>query len=164
MPHHTARKVHCVYRYSNGRAAQSGKVQIALTPPLRRVSFRASIRRYAVAALVALGMPLSGAAADGRYLLEACEHVERKSRDNGNTAQSFQAGYCVGAVEAVRNHIVVNALESGKGVGLCPAGGVIKKGDDVAQVLQFLRHHRDLHQVDAAVVIDLALKRAYPCR
>jgi len=121
-----------------------------------------TITRTAVAAALC-AIHLGAGAVDGRYILEACESAVMPSVAPSEARKVFQAGYCFGAVEAVRNHIVLTSLDARKGIGLCPKGDVIKKGEDVEAVVRYLRRRPELLREDSTDLIANALRLAYPC-
>lgn len=121
-----------------------------------------TITRTAVAAALC-AIHLGAGAVDGRYILEACESALTPPPASSDTRTMFQVGYCFGAVEGVRNHIVLTSLEARKGIGLCPKGDVIKKGEDVEAVVRYLRRRPELLREDSTDLIVSALKLAYPC-
>jgi len=121
-----------------------------------------TIRRTAVAAALC-AIHLGVSAVDGWYMVEACESAVVPPVAPDMAKKLFQAGYCFGAVEAVRNHIITTSLEARKGIGLCPKGGLIKKGEDVEAVVRYLRRRPELLREDSTDLIASALKLAYPC-
>lgn len=110
-----------------------------------------------------LGACLSAHAVDGGPFLAMCETalVKPASEPSGKTA--FQAGYCIGAMDAGFDLLVLEAGATGRGPGLCPK----EDGKDplvlVKVAVKYLRANPQAHSQPSGTSIRKALLTAYPC-
>lgn len=102
-------------------------------------------------------------AADGGPLLRMCEKALSPPGVGVKTQDAFQAGYCIGVMDAAFDALVAEPVEHGRAQGLCPK----EDGTDqlllVKIVVKHLKANPQTHSQPAAVAVRKALRQAFPC-
>lgn len=100
---------------------------------------------------------------DASEFLKTCEAATRKSQGM-NEVDAFQAGYCIGALDAAFSALVIEAAESRRpNTGVCPKQD---SGDRLLLVkvaLRYLKANPQTHSQPAEIAVRTALRQAFPC-
>lgn len=111
-----------------------------------------------------LGACGSAYAVDGGPFLAMCEKAMSPPGVSVATKEAFQAGYCIGALDAAFSAIVVESAAAGRGKGLCPK----EDGKDPLELVKVVTRHLKANPQDhgkpASLAVRAALMRAYPCQ
>lgn len=131
------------------------------------------MKKQKVMRAVALGgalMAVGGSAmalgtGDGAEMLKTCESVTRKTPSGLGAVESFQAGYCVGALDAAFSALVIEAAEARRpDTGVCPKDDSGDRLLLVKVVMKYLKENPQTHSQPAEIAVRAALRKAFPCR
>lgn len=100
---------------------------------------------------------------DAAELLKTCEATTRKAPRYGEV-DAFQAGYCVGALDAAFSALVIEAAEARRAnTGVCPKEDSGDRLLLVKVVMKYLKENPQVHSQPADIAVRTALRRAFPC-
>lgn len=120
------------------------------------------VKNVVMAAL--LGACGSAYAVDGGPFLAMCEKALTPPGVSVASKEAFQAGYCIGALDAAFEGINLESLWANKGLTLCPKEDRKDPLELVRVVTRHLRENPQEHTRPASMAVRAALTRAYPCR
>jgi hypothetical protein len=119
------------------------------------------MKRLLIATLVAVSAGTH--AADGGPLLTMCEKALSKPGVGVGSQDAFQAGYCIGTLDAAFDALVIEGAESASGPTVCPK---LDSGDPltlVKVVVKYLKANPKAHAQPSALAVRKALRQALPC-
>ena len=114
-----------------------------------------------------VGMLLSSVAqaTDGNTLLKNCQTTVRMmDSEQLSSNDSVAVGQCLGMIEGVKSTLIIFGDQlPGKSRACVPNGG-INNGQAARIVTKYMHDNPAKLNLDATVLIILALKDAYPCK